>query len=1359
MPRLKLYLLGPPRVEVDGTPLELKRRKALALLLYLAGTGEAQQRDSLATLLWPNSGQRAARQALTRRVSELNKLLGPDWLETDREQVGLCQDTDLWLDMAQFEQKLADCQSHDHADDAICPDCLAPLTEAVALYRDDFLTGFTLPGCSDFDEWQFFQAEGLRQTLAAVLERLIQAQVAYGTIEAAIPHARHWLALDPLHELAHRQLMLLYAQTNQQAAALRQYQVCVETLENELGITPNEATTALYERIRSGQVTPDDDFNATVTPAREPARLIAERFEIADLESALLGQGGMGAVYLGRDRQTDETVAIKILKPDLAAHSAEIVARFNREGAALRQLNHPHIVRLLTAITENNQHYLIMEYIGGGSLADRLKKEGALPIDQVLEMALDLADALTRAHRLNIIHRDLKPANILLTANGIPKLADFGVARVVDSPRLTQTGLLMGTIDYLSPEACNGAAPTAQADIWALGVTLYELLTGKRPFSHDSITATLAAILTQPVPDLTSLRPDIPARLIDLINRMLAKDPAQRMTTVRLVGVELEAILRGQGATEQTRIEGTWIPTSPLLSHPTPSHQHNLPTPLTSLIGREEEVETVRTYLRQNEVRLLTLTGAPGIGKTRLSLQVATEVSANMRDGVCFVPLAPISDPSFVITAIARAFAIKELGERPLVERVKGYLRDRQLLLVLDNFEHVMPAAPAVAELLEAAPQLKVLVTSRALLQLYGEHEFVMSPLALPDLDQLPSPTELPQYAAVELFVQRARAAKLDFVLSKTNAPAVAKICTHLDGLPLAIELAAARSKTLSPETILARLTDDQTARLGLLSGRAPNLPPRQQTLRNAIAWSYDLLSPAEQEMFRHLGVFAGGCTLAAVQAVMSDELSAISDQSSATENDRLLQMVQSLVDKSLLIRQEVADEARFTMLEMIRAYALEQLELEGEADEARRAHATYFLHLAEIYKTKLAAGTDEDAEVWSRAELEMDNLRTALRWATTHDPELALRLTVAMVNFWSSKRYLSEGRQWLEQLLPRLKATRFQFQPQQKTDYAQLLNMLAFLTWQQGDNALAQARWEESVLLWRELQDRQELGNALQFLALTFFARGDYKAARPPAEESVMILRRIGQSWHLAISLSTLGCITLAKGDHRTAHALHEESLAIMQKMGNIGGASLGLLNLGRVFFTQGDDRRARAYLEEALQYYRGADELWFVAQTLLELGKALWRQGDKAQATALWDESLLLSRELGTQQFLCEALNMLGLAAQEEGDPRRAKALFSESLMIFQTAANKADLAYALSGLAGLLEQPERAAQLLGAAARLLETAAMPMDALERAHHERTVVAVRAQLDQAIFTEAWIQGQAMSLEEAVTWALADGH
>src|SRR6266852_4875421 len=443
--------------------------------------------------------------------------------------------------------------------------------------------------------------------------------------------------------------------------------------------------------------------------------------------------------------------------------------------------------------------------------------------------------------------------------------------------------------------------------------------------------------------------------------------------------------------------------------------QSRLPAPLTPLVGREQEIAAVCALLWRPEVRLVTLTGTGGVGKTRLALGVAAAVNADFADGICFVALAPLIDPGLVLSTIAQALGVQEQGSRPLLEGLQDHLREKQLLLLLDNFEQVVSAAPVVAELLVAAPRLRVLMTSRTSLHLSGEHEFAVPPLSLPDLRDLPPLDRLTQYGAIRLFIERAQAVKSDFALTKENAAAIAAICHQVDGLPLAIELAAGRSKLFSPQALLPRLRN----RLKLLVGGAQDLPLRQQTLRGTIAWSYDLLDQAEKILFRRLAVFVGGCTLEAAEAVCHPDRDLEGD---------VLDAVERLVDKSLLRQEAQADgEPRLLMLETIREYALERLAASGETEATRRRHADYYLALAEQAEPLLAG---EQQVPWlNRLEQEHENLRAALTWvfqeaggADLHLKaalrEQTLRLVGALWSFWYIHCHYREGKQWLQAAL-----------------------------------------------------------------------------------------------------------------------------------------------------------------------------------------------------------------------------------------------------------------------------------------------------------------------------------------------------
>ena len=729
--------------------------------------------------------------------------------------------------------------------------------------------------------------------------------------------------------------------------------------------------------------------------------------------------------------------------------------------------------------------------------------------------------------------------------------------------------------------------------------------------------------------------------------------------------------------------------------------QSRLPAPLTPLVGREQEIAAVCALLWRPEVRLVTLTGTGGVGKTRLALGVAAAVTASFADGICLVALAPLIDPGLVLSTIAQALGVQEQGSRPLLEGLQDHLREKQLLLLLDNFEQVVSAAPVVAELLVAAPRLRVLVTSRTSLHLSGEHEFVVPPLALPDLRNLPPPDRLLQYGAIRLFVARAQAAHSAFVMTGENATAIAAICQQVDGLPLAIELAAGRSKLFAPQALLSRLRN----RLKLLVGGAQDLPLRQQTLRGTIAWSYDLLGQDEKALFRRLAVFVGGCTLEAAEAVCTAQGDLLID---------VLEAVAALVDKSLLRQETQADgQPRLLMLETIREYALERLAASGEAEAVRRQHAIFFLRFSEEAEPKIRGA---EHFLWrTRLEVEHDNLRAALRWTLeSQEAEMGMQLAFSLVGFWRASNQDREGRNWCEQVLAQPGTSA------RTAARAMALLAAGAMTMYQGDLPQAQLLLEESIAIGREVgrAAKRTLALALTVLAYGALLQGNLGAARELAEEGVRLFREVGEAWGTALALNHLGRATLELGDPVAARPLLEESAALF-RAGNMQRLAMPLNTLGRVALRQGDDTGARAYCEEALAVARATGDELFIAEALAELGTVALHVGDSGQATALYQQSLTLIWTRGYRE--CIAEDLAGLAAT-----------------------------------ASLLGQPERAARLFGAVEALREVSGIRLSPLPRADYDRAVEGIRAHLDEATFAQAWEQGRAMELSQAIAEALA---
>ncbi len=634
----------------------------------------------------------------------------------------------------------------------------------------------------------------------------------------------------------------------------------------------------------------------------------------------------------------------------------------------------------------------------------------------------------------------------------------------------------------------------------------------------------------------------------------------------------------------------------------------NLPARPGPLIGRDAEIRAVRDLLLRPDVRLVTLMGPPGIGKTRVALEAAAGLRDAFGGNVVFVDLATVGAPTEVVPAIAQALRLKRPGELSPLEGLVQFLRDRLLLLLLDNFEHVAPAAAHAAALLERSPGLKILATSRARLRVSWEHEVPLPPLALPDPAASSDPAALAECPAVALFLQRARAVKADFQLTADNAESVAQICRRLEGLPLAIELAAARIKLLSPQTMLQRLRH----RLSLLTGGGRDVPARHQTVHAAVAWSYALLEPWPQAVFRRLAVFVGGSTLAATEAVCGGE------------GTDVLDALGSLIDNSLLLQEVLPDGGtRFSMLDTIREYALEQLTATPEVESVLRRHASHFLMLAQEAEPALA-GPEQSAWL-ERLERNHDNLRAALRWAQeAGEAEVGLRLAGALAQFWERHGYTREGRAWLAALLSGGGEVPGPVR-------ARALNVAGNLARVEGDYDAAVSRYEESLAIRRGLGDTQGIAVSLNNLGVAAKDRGDYPAARSYLDESLGLKRRVGERRSIAVTLNNLGLTANGQGDHAAARAFLEEALETFRDLGDKWGIALALNNLGSTALLEGDYERAAALHCSGLALRRGLKDKWGVADGLEGLARVDAAQGRLSRAARLLGAAEALRDHLG--------------------------------------------------------------------------------------------------------------------------------
>ncbi len=728
------------------------------------------------------------------------------------------------------------------------------------------------------------------------------------------------------------------------------------------------------------------------------------------------------------------------------------------------------------------------------------------------------------------------------------------------------------------------------------------------------------------------------------------------------------------------------------------THPNNLPQQLTRFIGREKEIAEIKALLARN--RLVTLTGAGGSGKSRLSLQIAADVLERFSDGAWFVEFAAVADPSLVPQTVASALGVKEERGKSITHTLTEYLQQRRLLLVLDNCEHVLDACASVADtILRQCPGATIMTTSREALRVAGERSYRVPSLSLPDREQVQSPQSLSAYESVRLFIDRALLVRADFEVTNRNAPALASVCCRLDGIPLAIELAAARVRTLSVDEIDGKL--DQ--RFRLLIGGSRTAMPRQQTLRSLIDWSYDLLHEPEKRLLQSLSAFAGGWTLQAAASVCAGNGIADGD---------VLDLLTSLADKSLVTAEQNDGHSRYTLLETVRQYARDKLLESGGSNAIRERHLDFFLALAEEAETYLTGA--QQGEWLQHLEAEHENLWAGLEGSVLDTgSRRGLRLCGALQRFWTMRGHISEGRKWCERMLEMTGGD------ERTPERAKVLNGAGTLAHSHADYRAARALYEESLAITRELGDGAGTSRALNNLGTVAWAQGDWPAARALYEESLAIRRGLKDRAGMSVSLNNLGNVADDQGDRSGARALYEESLAILRELGDWLGISTSLNNLGCIAQGQGDLPAARALFEESLTLRRELGDRWGTAGSLANLGSVAYAQGDYAAAATLHRESLAIRGELGER---------LGIAYSLEG------------------------LAEAVGSLGSFL----LAVRIWGAAERLREEIGSPLSPRDSLGRDKSVAAARRALDDdAAFDEAWQEGRALTLEQAIELAL----
>jgi non-specific serine/threonine protein kinase len=980
----------------------------------------------------------------------------------------------------------------------------------------------------------------------------------------------------------------------------------------------------------------------------------------------VLGRGGMGVVYLAADPRLKRRVALKSLPGRLAADPLRR-ALFEREAQLLAALNHPNIATIYTLEEADGWTFLTMEYVPGETLAARLAP-GRMGLDETLRITRQVARALEGAHAHGIVHRDLKPMNIMITPREQVKVLDFGLAESLsDRPEARASGVdatrvIAGTPGYMSPEQLRGRNVTRRADVWAFGCILFECLTGRPAFEIPNGEATAGGWFDRP-PDWRLLPEDLPEGLRGLLAQCLERSPRLRLGRIRTIRREIDQVATGRSLFARRAAGRSEVD----------PRTGNLPAAVDRLIGRQFEKSEARKLLEAG--RLLTLTGAGGCGKTRLALEVARGLGAEFPDGIWLVEFAALSDASLVESTVADALGIPGRADRTVAESLAGFLSSGRVLLLLDNCEHLVAACRDLAErLFRSCPDLHILATSREPLRAGGEAVYRVPSLSVPEPENDHDLAKVGCAEAVRLFLERARSIRPDFQLTERDAPDLSDICRRLDGIPLAIELAAARIGVL-PVSEIARRLDD---RFRLLDAGRRELLPRQRTLRALIEWSNGLLPESERKVFRRLSIFAGGWSLDAAEEVCAGN---------GIERWEVLDLLAQLIDKSLAEvdarETERTGQPRYRMAETIRQYAREQLVESREYAGTLRRHREYFLARAEGALPHLFG---PDQRVWFlRLRADHGNLRLAQSSCTASETDPAFRLAAAMGHFWMAQGHWAEGRSVCAALLARSKPT-----PSPRLR-ALVLHWSANLAECQGDLLTAHSQNEAALEIRRKLGDREEIARSLNNLGNVSQRLGDIARARSLREESLAIQRELGNRLDVAHTLNNLGSLAGAQGRLAEARAFFEESLAIKRDAGDRGAMARSLNNLGSLAAMQEDWDSARGFFDEALAIHRELGDPAGEASVLGNLGELAMRLGDAATAQARQRERLSILERLGNAPGIVETVKEIAAVSGMLDEPARTARLLGAAKMLEERAGER-DETVAVDNVAALAPELRR-------------------------------------------------------------------
>jgi DNA-binding SARP family transcriptional activator/predicted ATPase/pimeloyl-ACP methyl ester carboxylesterase len=1356
MAGLRLYLLGNPRLERNDKPVAIARRKALALLAYLAATRQSHSRDELATLFWPDQNQSGARASLRRDLSSLKRVLGAHALIADQAQIGFNPEVDVWIDAEDFQAKVTMPQSHAHDHQAVCADCLVGVTEAVELYVGDFMAGFNLPDSPAFDEWQFFETERLRQLLAHALQSLVRWHVDHGEYEQGITYARRWLALDPLHEAAHRQLMQLYAWAGQQSAALRQYQECVRLLEEELRVPPDGATTELYEAIRTKQLAsphteqinrappavvagpapPGDTASTSAAPSSLATASITSaaqqqiRFCTAPdgvrIAYSLLGDGPpliKAANWLSHLEYDWHSPIWQHWLIGLAQHHTLI--RYDERGCGLSDwavddFSFDAWVRDLEAVIDaaHAERFPLIGISKGGSIAIAYAARHPEKVSHLI-----LYGAYARGRLIRHSNPQASQEADLMT-----NLIRLGWGQETPAFRQVFASTFMpdGTLEqyrWFDDLQRASASPENAARIYA-GSNRTDVRELAAQLRVPTLVLHARGDMRVPLDEgrlLAALVPGAQLITLDSNNHILLEHEPAWQKFLTEVHHFLEATPDQPVSTRPIELAARSRP------------RHQLPAQPTSFIGREQELADIRSRMADDPAcRLLTLIGPGGIGKTRLAIEAASHSLAVFRDGAALIPLASIGTAELILSALAEALDFNLAGPAEPKVQLLNYLRDKQLLLIFDNFEHVLDGAHWLSAILGIAPQVKILVTSRERLSLQEEWAYAVQGMTFPEADEL-NTTALESYSAVRLFMRQARHAVANFAPTADDLHAIARICQLVEGSPLAVELAGAWVNVLE----CAAIADEVQRGLEVLTAQRRDIAEHHRSMRVVFDRTWARLTAAERRVFQQLSVFRGGFTRSAAEQVADAALSSLS----------------ALADKSLLHRDPIG---RYQIHELLRQYAAQHL-ADTPDDEARSydRHCSYYAALLKADFQRILDGHQLD--VARGIEAEIGNIRAAWSWALAHSRIDFIDSAVpALWPYYQFRcRYL-EGANVLARALVCLRAV----PTTEAIDRSRALTQvsLAWLYIRLGRIVEAEECLAAALIIYERRQMAPVMGVATDprvAFGIIASIRGNYVDMMRLGEEAVRLSEQSAHHWNRPYAFYLLTRAALVQGDYQRAQIYAQEASAAAQRTGDRWFLAYCLIELGNVALAQDEFEQAKEHFQASYDIRREFEDREGMAIALNRLGTVALRQERIAEAGVAYRQSLDFYRELDDKGGLASTQTGLGFVAVADEDYAAAAQHFRRALDITQELHYAPLTLWILLGIGEMLlktHQLERGVELL---ALVVHHPASEREAGRRA--QRRLDRFHDRLSADRFAASYQSGRQLELDHVATRLLTD--